>query len=1195
MFTKFRVGVLLVAMLLTSLVTGPLGGTGGSPFGLVAYAADEGVSAFDVKSKTVSGEQVYWLTNVDVATPSATYESVIFTYSRELSIHYAGLPAGWEITVNEGLASVGGFNSATLTTGTTGTEAELEAFLGDKTKIWFTAAGNYSAANIEIIIQAFVEQMAKFIDAEGQEHYYRFVRTDGATGNGVPFKTWMQAYNLAYDAIMPGTSEHGYLATITSIEEQLFVYNSIAKLPGWLGGTRMRYTDAWMNSTDNSVVTDKAAYSNNWVGANGETHISETNANYTYAVGTATQWYWAAGPEATSSGGLPLVFYNGYTIAQSSNSDKTIAGVFNFFTNVYTRNRYPEHAAIITPSGSEPNNAGNIECVLQFAQANRGSWNDLTLDYVGGAVSNNGYYVEWTPSASTVIGGIKKDSSDITAPNLVSGGGDYVFEAQDAGYNAAALANQFVVKNNGTANTGALTWSFTGDTAAFDVSVNDFAGDATALNAGVSGGFIIAPKPGITAPDTYRALVEIYETSDPDNAISFYVSFTLKDYAVTASSNAGTVTLSPSQTRFVKDATVAYSVTPTDTAHYYFDNWTQTGGAMLSGTTTIAGGTFAMPTNDVTLTANFAPRPTVVSVSPNGTGRARSGDLVITFSEAMNTGAGTRMVALSPNTGVSLSAGVWSNGGRTFTVPYSGLAWNTTYTVSVTDFKNTSQRGDLINSTSLTFQTRAQTEETIHYEYYLPSAVTPVVTLSEDKTISAGTFAYDLLQIPKYAVASATITNGSLTNQPLPTTSGSGAWLDTGSLQIKAINPAQGETTLKIQLASTLTDVTVKAVNDNAGGATLQTVTAPNVTIGSTFTFPAPVIDGYQLATGQSLTAALPGDGKASLTNNEITIHYIPLPAGNTVFHYEIPASWVGSFDLTAFKANPGTYTYDGLKARLISQYTATGNLGAAVTQETINGFTYSSSDPVSPKITATAADNIYFFYTPNFIDVTVNTYVGPSGTTQIPGTSPVVKPYQEGDYVTIDAPVIANYTVNAPASQGISVSSGAHADFYYTKNSEIAVSVLYEDGSSNSLGAVNSVTGYAGSKFKAAPPTFGGYTFAQAYTHDGTNWVTAASPVEITVDSNPAKNQIRFVYTDARQTVTVQTKRGAGGTVTAATYKVESGQSIEIPVPYLPGWSLAKYKIGAAGEVTSDVSSVNTGAVNGPLTVLFTYQTVSD
>lgn len=77
--------------------------------------------------------------------------------------------------------------------------------------------------------------------------------------------------------------------------------------------------------------------------------------------------------------------------------------------------------------------------------------------------------------------------------------------------------------------------------------------------------------------------------------------------------------------------------------------------------------------------------PTVSNVTPGGVDVPVSGNIVITFSEAMNPAAGVGEVKL--NSGTALTGGSWTSG-TTYTVPYSGLTASTAYTVIISGFQD---------------------------------------------------------------------------------------------------------------------------------------------------------------------------------------------------------------------------------------------------------------------------------------------------------------------------------------------------------------------------------------------------------------------------------------------------------------------------------------------------------------------------
>ncbi|OQB24431.1 MAG: hypothetical protein BWY11_01051 [Firmicutes bacterium ADurb.Bin182] len=75
-------------------------------------------------------------------------------------------------------------------------------------------------------------------------------------------------------------------------------------------------------------------------------------------------------------------------------------------------------------------------------------------------------------------------------------------------------------------------------------------------------------------------------------------------------------------------------------------------------------------------------KPSVTGISPAGPDAAPGGDIVITFNEEMRSEAGS--VCL--NVDAPLSGGSWNAGKTVYTVPYSGLAYDTAYTVTVSGF-----------------------------------------------------------------------------------------------------------------------------------------------------------------------------------------------------------------------------------------------------------------------------------------------------------------------------------------------------------------------------------------------------------------------------------------------------------------------------------------------------------------------------
>ncbi|MDR1667118.1 MAG: autotransporter-associated beta strand repeat-containing protein, partial [Bacteroidales bacterium] len=168
--------------------------------------------------------------------------------------------------------------------------------------------------------------------------------------------------------------------------------------------------------------------------------------------------------------------------------------------------------------------------------------------------------------------------------------------------------------------------------------------------------------------------------NDNGNAVSF--GGILSGAGGFAKNGTGTLTLSGANTytggTTVNAGTLEFTSTPpagTITVQSGASVKNSTGGdIVVNGATVAPGATYPDTT-----------APTVTTVTPSGTGAAASGDIVITFDEAMDTGvAGTVQLNSLP----ALTGGTWSPGNTVFTVAYSGLTYSTAYTVNISGFKD---------------------------------------------------------------------------------------------------------------------------------------------------------------------------------------------------------------------------------------------------------------------------------------------------------------------------------------------------------------------------------------------------------------------------------------------------------------------------------------------------------------------------
>ncbi len=226
----------------------------------------------------------------------------------------------------------------------------------------------------------------------GNGHFYQYVPFEDSSWttahSGSDKYYWTTAYNAAKEMVYNG--RQGYLATVTSKEEDLFIFKASSKV-GWLGGTRLKHTGEgdWREWTIDTG--DKSG----------------------------TSWYWACGPEAGE------VFYDvakvdssSYSAADARNADQ--GRYFNWERGGGNR------------LGYEPN-SGGIETCLATLTLSGGqghatgsdvtgySWNDLTNPQasLGGNWDAKGFFVEYGDQ----INGDSSDSQSSTTSSTVSVGG----------------------------------------------------------------------------------------------------------------------------------------------------------------------------------------------------------------------------------------------------------------------------------------------------------------------------------------------------------------------------------------------------------------------------------------------------------------------------------------------------------------------------------------------------------------------------------------------------------------------------------------------------------------------------------------------------------------------------------------------------------------------------------------------------
>lgn len=113
---------------------------------------------------------------------------------------------------------------------------------------------------------------------------------------------------------------------------------------------------------------------------------------------------------------------------------------------------------------------------------------------------------------------------------------------------------------------------------------------------------------------------------------------------------------------------------------------------------------------EATVTIVDSNPPAVTSVAPTGNSAPISGNIIITFDEVMDT-AVSGAVYLSGNGGINydsaLIGGVWSASDTVYTIGYTTLAYNTTYTVKIEGFRDAAGN-EMTANTSHSFTTEIE-------------------------------------------------------------------------------------------------------------------------------------------------------------------------------------------------------------------------------------------------------------------------------------------------------------------------------------------------------------------------------------------------------------------------------------------------------------------------------------------------------
>ncbi|MGO2082299.1 hypothetical protein [Vagococcus sp.] len=337
----------------------------------------EGEIALDLKRKSNRID----FDNVQIKEKvSGQYKVLDIRYPSNQTIHYSNAFVSnnnWEIIKNENNAK--DMNSLSFVIEKNNSASKIKDFLTNQ--VYFEANETQEKATKETILVRLLGEV--IIEREGEDkktHYYKFVPE---------VKYWLDAYNAAKKERYKGLK--GYLLTITSKEEHDFVFDNIAKEPGWLGGTRM-------------LINGKTKI-------NDEDSLSNNMSDYDHKASNAEAWYWVNGPEARKNF-YSIRSYNRNLKPPERDKQGKIAGVYEGFRNPTNNNNNNNY---YQPDNSH---SGMGEYVLQFAQDKTKYWNDLYNEYTE-KIGNKGYYVEFSEYGNQIEDELAPSTTTASAEGVV--------------------------------------------------------------------------------------------------------------------------------------------------------------------------------------------------------------------------------------------------------------------------------------------------------------------------------------------------------------------------------------------------------------------------------------------------------------------------------------------------------------------------------------------------------------------------------------------------------------------------------------------------------------------------------------------------------------------------------------------------------------------------------------------------------
>lgn len=228
---------------------------------------------------------------------------------------------------------------------------------------------------------------------DGELHFYEYVELQAGDQ-----KSWYDAYNGAKSSSFQGMQ--GYLATITSENEEKYLYNSVhIGTQAWIGGARtLLPSDGYNGFTlDTPEIADDSLKP---VQADGSTIVRK--------------WTWLCGPEA----GLSFYETNGAGSSAGGVALNDAYTDWNKKSSTEPNNNFTNHGIDVHPA------TYNQEYALEygFEEAN---WNDYNpYNVARGAYGIDGYIVEYSPYNLSGVDGsneteISMDNASTTVTQVV--------------------------------------------------------------------------------------------------------------------------------------------------------------------------------------------------------------------------------------------------------------------------------------------------------------------------------------------------------------------------------------------------------------------------------------------------------------------------------------------------------------------------------------------------------------------------------------------------------------------------------------------------------------------------------------------------------------------------------------------------------------------------------------------------------